>query len=170
MIDIVVGIDVGTTSVKALAVDLSGRILAETALPTPWEHRGAEAQIDPRLLADTVRRVLIALAQHENWPSGGRARGIGVAGMAETGILLDPSVHGVERDLLIDTLDAQDIETRPVWKPMHLQPVYSIAPAIGGNAAADAFERGVALPSGSGLSDDDVDRVIQSVHDYIPKG
>ena len=91
MLDIVVGIDVGTTSVKALAVDLSGRILAETALPTPWEHRGAEAQIDPRLLADTVRQVLIALAQHENWPSGGRARGIGVAGMAETGILLDPS-------------------------------------------------------------------------------
>jgi dTDP-4-amino-4,6-dideoxygalactose transaminase len=87
-----------------------------------------------------------------------------------TCIVLDHSVRGVDRDLLIDALDAEDIETRPVWKPMHLQPVYAAAPVVGGSAAAQAFERGVALPSGSGLSDDDVDRVIQAVHDRIPRG
>lgn len=87
--DIVVGIDVGTTRVKALAVDLSGKILTESALPTPWEHRGAEAQIDPRVLADTVRAVLSELVDSDGWPAGGRACGIGVAGMAETGVLVN---------------------------------------------------------------------------------
>ncbi len=80
-----------------------------------------------------------------------------------TCILLDPEVAPVDRDDLIDGLEEQDIESRPVWKPMHLQPVYADAEAVGGAVATRAFDRGVALPSGSGLSDSDTDRVIESV-------
>ena len=87
-----------------------------------------------------------------------------------TCIVLDPHVHGIERDALIDCLEALNIETRPVWKPMHLQPVYADTPAIGGSVAADAFKRGVALPSGSGLSNKELDRVIVAIRDCIRRG
>ena len=80
-----------------------------------------------------------------------------------TCIVLDPAAHGVGRDVLIDALEEQGIESRPVWKPMHLQPVYADAVTIGGGVSADAFERGVALPSGSGLSAADVERVSVAV-------
>ena len=66
----------------------------------------------------------------------------------------------VGRDGFIDALERHDIEARPVWKPMHLQPVYSSAPCIGGQVAAAAFAGGIALPSGSALTDADIDRVI----------
>ena len=81
-----------------------------------------------------------------------------------TCITLDPQVAPVDRDGLIDALEAQDIESRPVWKPMHLQPVHRSAPLFGsGDVATAAFDRGVALPSGSGLSDDDIDRVVEAL-------
>ena len=80
-----------------------------------------------------------------------------------TCIMLEQGVAPTDRDGLIDALEAQDIETRPVWKPMHLQPVFRDAAVVGGTVAADAFARGVALPSGSGLSDADIDRVIAAV-------
>ena len=81
-----------------------------------------------------------------------------------TCITLDPEVAPVDRDGLIDALEEQDIESRPVWKPMHLQPVHRSVPLFGsGDVATEAFERGVALPSGSGLSDDDIDRVIETL-------
>ena len=63
---------------------------------------------------------------------------------------------------LIAALDAVDAEARPAWKPMHLQPVYQEFTCLGGAVAADAFARGVCLPSGSGMSDDDLDRVIDA--------
>ena len=81
-----------------------------------------------------------------------------------TCVTLDPEIAPVDRDGLIDALEEQDIESRPVWKPMHLQPVHRSAPLFGsGDVATEAFERGVALPSGSGLSDDDIDRVIETL-------
>lgn len=64
------------------------------------------------------------------------------------------------RDLLIQALDAADIESRPLWKPMHLQPAYSGAPARVDGTAERLFDRGICLPSGSALSDGDVERVI----------
>ena len=79
-----------------------------------------------------------------------------------TCITLDPAVAPVDRDGLIDALEDQDIESRPVWKPMHLQPVHRSAPLFGsGDVAIAAFAQGVALPSGSGLSDDDIGRVLE---------
>jgi pyridoxal phosphate-dependent aminotransferase EpsN len=67
------------------------------------------------------------------------------------------------RDELIETLDAANIETRPVWKPMHLQPLYRHAECIGGEIAADLFQRGICLPSSSSLSIEDQARVIETV-------
>ncbi|MES2861746.1 MAG: aminotransferase class I/II-fold pyridoxal phosphate-dependent enzyme [Pseudomonadota bacterium] len=56
-------------------------------------------------------------------------------------------------------LDVADIEARPVWKPMHLQPVFGNALMVGGGVAEGLFANGLCLPSGSSLSDDDIDRV-----------
>jgi dTDP-4-amino-4,6-dideoxygalactose transaminase len=81
-----------------------------------------------------------------------------------TCITLDPEVAPIDRDGLIDALEEQHIETRPVWKPMHLQPVHRGAVLIGsGEVATAAFDQGVALPSGSGLSDTDIDRVVGAI-------
>lgn len=79
-----------------------------------------------------------------------------------TCITLNPEATRVDRDGLIDSLEKHDIESRPVWKPMHLQPIYGSAPLFGsGDVATAAFDHGVALPSGSALTDDDIDRVIE---------
>jgi dTDP-4-amino-4,6-dideoxygalactose transaminase len=60
-------------------------------------------------------------------------------------------------------LEAEDIEARPIWKPMHLQPVYCDAPMYGGDVSARLFAQGLCLPSGSALSEADQDRVVQIV-------
>jgi len=79
-----------------------------------------------------------------------------------TCVTLDPAAP-VDRDGLIDALEAEGIESRPVWKPMHLQPVHRDLPFVGGDIAARAFRDGVALPSGSAMTDVDVDRVICAI-------
>jgi dTDP-4-amino-4,6-dideoxygalactose transaminase len=79
-----------------------------------------------------------------------------------TCVTLDPAAP-VDRDGLIDALENEGIESRPIWKPMHLQPVHRDLPLVGGDVAADAFRRGAALPSGSALSDDDVDAAIDVI-------
>lgn len=70
---------------------------------------------------------------------------------------------------LIATLDAVDAEARPAWKPMHLQPLYADATVLGGSVSADAFARGVCLPSGSSMSDLDLQRVIGAATDALSK-
>jgi dTDP-4-amino-4,6-dideoxygalactose transaminase len=60
-------------------------------------------------------------------------------------------------------LEAVDIESRPLWKPMHLQPFYRDAPVYGGEVAASLFARGLCLPSGSALTDADQQRVAEIV-------
>ncbi len=93
--DLVVGIDAGTTRIKALAVDLAGRVLAQAALPTPWVRSGAEAQMDPDELIQIVQSVLAQLVQQDGWPDGGQAVGIGVTSMAEAGVLIGPTGEAV---------------------------------------------------------------------------
>lgn len=63
------------------------------------------------------------------------------------------------RDALSAALAAADIESRPVWKPLHLQPVFANCPSFGGSVSQDLFERGICLPSGAGLSDADLRRI-----------
>jgi pyridoxal phosphate-dependent aminotransferase EpsN len=77
--------------------------------------------------------------------------------------LLEPEAFGRDRDGLIRWLDSESIEARPVWKPMHLQPLYRNAQRFGGEIAADLFSRGLCLPSSSNLTRDDQDHVIGAV-------
>ena len=77
-----------------------------------------------------------------------------------TAVLLDPSRGAPDRDALRRHLSESGIESRPVWKPLHLQPVFRDAPRVGGAVAASLFERGLCLPSGSGMAPPEQDRVI----------
>lgn len=60
-------------------------------------------------------------------------------------------------------LEAENIESRPLWKPMHLQPVFSAYPAYTDGTSEDLFERGLCLPSGSNLEREDLERVIRAI-------
>lgn len=72
-----------------------------------------------------------------------------------------------ERDQILDGLAAVDIEARPVWKPMHMQPVFRDLRVLGGQIAERLFRTGLCLPSGSGLQLADIDRVIAAVRHVI---
>lgn len=76
---------------------------------------------------------------------------------------LDPSVVQVTPEALCHRLAALDIEARPVWKPLHLQPVFADCRRAGGEVAERLFQRGVCLPSGSALTQADLARVIDGV-------
>ena len=84
-------------------------------------------------------------------------------------ITLDPAT-GLTPHELCAVLESQDIEARPAWKPMHLQPVFADVPTVGGEVAAELFDRGVCLPSGSAMTDDDVDRVVEAVTGALTNG
>ncbi|MFO0629928.1 MAG: aminotransferase class I/II-fold pyridoxal phosphate-dependent enzyme [Polyangiales bacterium] len=77
--------------------------------------------------------------------------------------LLDEARLGVSRDALIAALAAENIESRPVWKPMHIQPVFRDVERVGGEVAEDLFRRGICLPSSSSLTAEDQQRVITVV-------
>jgi pyridoxal phosphate-dependent aminotransferase EpsN len=70
-----------------------------------------------------------------------------------TCVLIDPATFGTDRENIRLALEAENIETRPVWKPMHLQPVFAGYPRFGGSVAEYLFDRGLCLPSGSNLTD-----------------
>lgn len=91
-------------------------------------------------------------------PSGRSTRWLTVA-------LIDPITFGADRDAVISKFHAADIEARPAWKPMHRQPLYENARVVGGGVADAIFERGICLPSGSGLTDADLSRVIDVFQD-----
>ena len=80
-----------------------------------------------------------------------------------TCILVDPEKFGTDYEALRQKLDAANIETRPLWKPMHLQPVYASAPFYGNGTSEKIFSQGLCLPSGSSLSDDDIARVVSTI-------
>ena len=69
--------------------------------------------------------------------------------------LIDESKFGCSRNALIQSLDSNGIETRPLWKPMHLQPLFSSCERYGGSVAEDLFRRGICLPSSSSLTLED---------------
>jgi dTDP-4-amino-4,6-dideoxygalactose transaminase len=80
-----------------------------------------------------------------------------------TCITIDRAQFGATRDDVMARLEEHDIESRPTWRPMHLQPVFAGAPVIGGAVSAAIFERGLCLPSGSSMSDADLERVASLV-------
>lgn len=76
---------------------------------------------------------------------------------------IDEQAFGASRDTVIDALAREDIEARPVWKPMHMQPYFRDCEAVGGAVAEEAFATGICLPSSSSLSWEDQERVIEVV-------
>lgn len=81
-----------------------------------------------------------------------------------TAIVIDPlSSGGLNREIVRKSLETENIESRPLWKPMHLQPVFEHAPYYGDNIAENLFENGLCLPSGSNLTTLDLDRVINQI-------
>jgi dTDP-4-amino-4,6-dideoxygalactose transaminase len=80
-----------------------------------------------------------------------------------TCVTLDPTAFGATCEDVRIALEAENIESRPVWKPMHLQPVFSECRTRGGTVAEEIFQNGLCLPSGSSLTDDDRMRVVQRI-------
>ena len=78
-------------------------------------------------------------------------------------LTFDPQIAGIDREQVRLQLLAREIETRPVWKPMHLQPVFADCECINNGVAEDLFQKGLCLPSGSNLSDADLARVISEI-------
>jgi len=80
-----------------------------------------------------------------------------------TCIVVDPGAFGADREAIRLALEAEDIEARPLWKPMQLQPIFASHHSFGGDVSARLFERGLCLPSGSSLTDADQDRVVATI-------
>ena len=78
-------------------------------------------------------------------------------------LTIDPDQFGATREDVRLALEAENIESRPVWKPMHLQPVFAEARMFGGELSKRLFDTGLCLPSGSNLSERDQDRAIATV-------
>lgn len=82
-------------------------------------------------------------------------------------VIVDPETTGKDREGLRHAFLEDNIESRPLWKPMHLQPVFETSPYYGGNVSEKLFDNGLCLPSGSNLSDDDRERIAKVVHSYF---
>jgi dTDP-4-amino-4,6-dideoxygalactose transaminase len=80
-----------------------------------------------------------------------------------TCILVDPARFGADREQIRLALESVDVESRPTWKPLHLQPVFDGVPTVGGAACAHIFEHGLCLPTGSALSEEDLARVVGTI-------
>jgi dTDP-4-amino-4,6-dideoxygalactose transaminase len=87
-----------------------------------------------------------------------------------TTLTIDPLEFGLGRERVRLALEAENIEARPVWKPMHLQPVFAGCEAVGGSVAEDLFERGLCLPSGSNLIEADLERVVEVIRSVYEQG
>jgi dTDP-4-amino-4,6-dideoxygalactose transaminase len=84
-----------------------------------------------------------------------------------TCLTVNPREAGLTRTDLIAELASVGIEARPTWKPMHLQPVFGGATVVGGAVSEMIFERGLCLPSGSSLTDEDRERVVDAVQTCV---
>ncbi len=77
-----------------------------------------------------------------------------------TTIRIDAERAGFDREDARRALEAEDIESRPFWKPMHMQPLFAATRAVGGAVAERAFEMGLCLPSGSALTHQQIEQVV----------
>jgi dTDP-4-amino-4,6-dideoxygalactose transaminase len=80
-----------------------------------------------------------------------------------TCLTVDPDAFGADREEIRLALEAADIESRPTWKPLHLQPVFAGHRTVGGAVCSAIFDQGLCLPTGSALSTSDQDRVVELV-------
>ena len=77
-----------------------------------------------------------------------------------TVIMIDPGAFGADREAVRLALEAENIESRPVWKPMHMQPVFEACRVRGGSVSERIFDRGLCLPSGNALTSADQERIV----------
>jgi len=87
-----------------------------------------------------------------------------------TVITIDPAAAGVTREEVRSALEAENIEARPVWKPMHLQPVFRGCEIVGGAVSEELFDQGLCLPSGTAMSRADLERVAGVVRNCFSRG
>ncbi len=80
-----------------------------------------------------------------------------------TCLTVNPATGGSDRETIRTHLESLNVEARPVWKPMHLQPLYSGYEIVGGEVADELFEFGLCIPSGSNLEDEDRHRVVEAI-------
>jgi pyridoxal phosphate-dependent aminotransferase EpsN len=123
-------------------------------------------------LADLNRRVTARRAHFEAYQKAlSHLPGIEFMPLAELGtphywltcLTVDSATSGSSRDTLLAALETADIEARPLWKPLHLQPVFKDKTCFGGTFAAKLFDRGLCLPSGSGMSTSERQKVIDTI-------
>jgi dTDP-4-amino-4,6-dideoxygalactose transaminase len=84
-------------------------------------------------------------------------------------LMIDPALAGFTREDLRLALEKDNIESRPLWKPMHMQPVFSKYPYYGIGVSEKLFENGLCLPSGSNLTQPDMERVFAVMDTFIKK-
>jgi dTDP-4-amino-4,6-dideoxygalactose transaminase len=80
-----------------------------------------------------------------------------------TCVTIDPAAFGVDRETVRQYLEARNIESRPVWKPMHMQPIFQNCDVRRGSVAETLFADGLCLPSGSSLTSEEQQMVIASI-------
>ena len=78
-------------------------------------------------------------------------------------ITVDPDKFGMDYEQLRQVLDKANIESRPLWKPMHMQPVFKDAPAYINGVSESLFKVGLCLPSGPMVTDDDLNYIIETI-------
>jgi len=83
-----------------------------------------------------------------------------------TSITINPAFTKKTNLELMTAFAEENIETRPLWKPMHLQPVFKDCPYYGENVAEDLFNRGLCLPSGSNITNEDKKRINEVISNY----
>lgn len=84
-------------------------------------------------------------------------------------ILIDREKTGFDYEELRQRLDAANIETRPLWKPMHLQPVYKDNPSYIDGTSERLFNRGLCLPAGPWVKDGDVEYIVGEIREAMKK-
>ena len=84
-----------------------------------------------------------------------------------TALVIDPNILGKSAEDLRLFLEKYNIESRPIWKPMHMQPVFNNAPYYGTDIAQNLFENGICLPSGSNLTIQDKDRIKLAISEFL---
>ncbi len=154
MSNIVAAIGVGQLKVLGKIVEKKRRIFG-----CYRQRLGARVGFMPEAAYGQCTRWLTVIEMSE---AGGRRPEVGGASSA---VSPQPSAV-VERIRL--ALEAEDIESRPVWKPMHLQPVFRAAQVYGGACSERLFANGLCLPSGAGLTEGDVEKVCRVVEHALP--
>jgi dTDP-4-amino-4,6-dideoxygalactose transaminase len=136
-----------------------------TRLDTMMARRRTIRQMYVQALADLPGVSFLGRDQHDT-----QGRGDHEDNCWLTCIMLDPARTTMTPTQLIAELASEDIESRRLWKPMHLQPVFASHRSFVTGTAEQLFDHGVTLPSGSALRDDDIERVVKVLHTALSPG